>query len=266
MKVSLKLHRANSLAVVLGLILLSFAPILRAQTAGAPKPQSDSDDGWHIGITPYIWFAGVHGTTGVNGHEASVHASASDVLSYVNIGLMGAVEARYKRIIVPIDFMWIKLADEKGLPFEQGPTSIKVKMNQTIFTPKVGYRIIKEERVTVDGVVGIRYWHVGNTLTLEPTQPLGGFYAAANWVDVVAGAKMQFLLTPKVVVTVLGDAGGGQANSDWQVAGVLGYRLNKKWILQAGYRYLSVNYRPASTFVYNLNQSGVVLGATINLK
>jgi hypothetical protein len=260
LNLSLKLRRVNFLAVVLGLVVLSFAPILRAQAAGGP------DDGWHVAITPYIWFAGVHGTTGVHGHEASVHASASDVLSYVNIGLMGAVEARYKRIIVPIDFMWIKLADEKGLPFEQGPTSIKVKMNQTIFTPKVGYRIIKEERVSVDGVVGIRYWHVGNTLTLEPTQPLGGFYAAANWVDVVAGAKMQFLLTPKVVVTVLGDAGGGQANSDYQVAGVLGYRLNKKWILQAGYRYLSVNYRPASTFVYNLNQSGVVLGATINLK
>jgi hypothetical protein len=266
LKLPLKLCWANCLAVVLGLILLSFAPILRAQTAGAPKPQPDSDEGWHIAITPYLWFAGVHGTTGVRGHEASVHVSASDVLSYVNIGAMGAVEARYKRIIIPIDFMWIKLSDDKALPFEVGPTSIKVKMNQTIFTPKIGYRLVKEERVTVDSVVGIRYWHLGNNLTLQPNQPLGGFSASANWVDIVAGAKMQFLLTPKVVVTVLGDAGGGQANSDYQVAGLLGYRLGKKWILQAGYRYLSVNYRPASTFVYNMNESGVILGATINLK
>jgi hypothetical protein len=37
-------------------------------------------------------------------------------------------------------------------------------------------------------------------------------------------------------------------------------------ILQAGYRYMSVNCRPQSTLVYNVAQSGLALGATINLK
>jgi hypothetical protein len=29
--------------------------------------------GWHFGISPYLWFAGVQGTVGALGHEASVH-------------------------------------------------------------------------------------------------------------------------------------------------------------------------------------------------
>lgn len=41
-------------------------------------------------------------------------------------------------------------------------------------------------------------------------------------------------LTPKVLVTVFGDAGGGQANSDYQVGGLLGYEVSRKIVLQAG--------------------------------
>src|SRR5260370_34645656 len=88
------------------------------QTASAPaSPQkaTPADDNWHILVAPYIWFAGLHGTVGARGRYVSVHASFSDVFKYLNIGLMGAVEARKKRILLPVDFMWMKLSDDKGL-------------------------------------------------------------------------------------------------------------------------------------------------------
>jgi hypothetical protein len=247
-------------------------PVAAAQAQNAATPASSpgdpvpSDEGWHIGLTPYIWFAGVHGTVGVLGHDASVHASFSDVLSNVNIGAMGAVEARYNRVIIPVDFIWIKLSDEKALPFDVGVASVKAELNQTILTPKIGYRFIDEKKFKVDAVFGIRYWRGGNTFTLQPVQIGNGLSASANWVDAVAGAKFEVPLTPKLMVTVLGDAGGGSARSDYQVAGFLGLRLSKRWILQAGYRYLSVNYRPQGTFIYDVAQSGLLLGATFNLK
>jgi hypothetical protein len=68
------------------------------------------------------------------------------------------------------------------------------------------------------------------------------------------------------VATVLGDAGAGGANLDYQVLGALGYKLKPRIILQAGWRYLDVNYRPRSTFVYDTVTSGLILGATLNLK
>jgi hypothetical protein len=67
-------------------------------------------------------------------------------------------------------------------------------------------------------------------------------------------------------VTILGDAGGGGANSDYQVAAALGYRIGKTYILQAGWRYLDVNYRGSQSFVYDTATSGLLLGLTINLK
>jgi hypothetical protein len=42
------------------------------------------------------------------------------------------------------------------------------------------------------------------------------------------------MLSPKLVLTIAGDAGGG-ANSDYQVAGLIGWKL-KKFILQGGWR------------------------------
>jgi len=230
----------------------------------APSSPVSSNDGWHVAVSPYIWFAGMHGNVGALGREASVHASFGDVFKYLNIGLMGAVEARYNRIVIPVDFMWMKLSDDKATPFGFVATSVKVKVNEDILTPKIGYRVIDTGKLTVDGLVGFRYWHLGNTLTLQP-QIANGFYASANWVDMLGGAKIQAALSPKVVVTILGDAGGGQANTDYQIAGLLGYKL-KKAILQAGWRYMYVNYRPSSTFVYQTAMSGLILGVTIPLK
>jgi hypothetical protein len=231
-----------------------------------PDPPKPSDEGWHFGVAPYLWFAGVHGTVGALGHEGSVHASFGDILSYFNIGLMFALEPRYNRIVMPFDFMWMKLSDDKALPFEVGPTSVKVKINEIMLTQKIGYRVIDSEKFKVDGLAGFRYLHLGNTLTLQP-QISNSFYASANWVDAVGGARIQAMLSPKVTLTVLGDAGGGGANSDYQVAGLLGWKF-KKFSLQGGWRYMSVNYRPSGgvRFVYDMATSGLIFGATIPLK
>jgi len=75
-------------------------------------------------------------------------------------------------------------------------------------------------------------------------------------------------LSPKTVITVLGDPGGGGANLDYQVAGLLGYKVKPTIILQAGWRYLDVNYRPNGrfSFIYDAAQSGLLLGVTFNVK
>jgi hypothetical protein len=88
-----KLRLVALFASALGFALLIPGATIRAQTVATPAAQTDnqspSDGGWHVGITPYIWSSGVHGTTGVLGHDASVHASFSDIFNYFNIGVMG---------------------------------------------------------------------------------------------------------------------------------------------------------------------------------
>jgi hypothetical protein len=257
-------------AVVNSLSFGIFVSTLRAQNASnsATKPDTPapSDAGWHVDVIPYIWFSGINGTAGVLGHEASVHASFSDVANYLNLGAMVTVETRYNRFLMPVDFMWIKLSDDKALPFDEGATSVKAEFKQTVFTPGIGYRIVDADRIKVDWRMGIRYWHVNSSLNFQPSTLGKNFSDSAGWVDGISGGKIDLLVTRKVIITFGGDAGGGSARSDYEVFGLLGFRVARKWVLDAGYRYMSVNYRPQSTFVYDMAMSGLVLGATWNAK
>jgi len=257
---------AGSMVALLFLcsVVVCWAQQEASKPSDKPGNPASSDDGWHVDVTPYLWFAGVHGTAGVLGHDASIHASVSEVFDYLNLGFMGNVELRYKRLVIPVDFMWIKLTDQKALPFDKGATIAKAEFRQTIFTPGAGFRLIDAERFKTDVLFGIRYWHLNGSLTLQPSQL--GISSTADWVDALGGAQIQAMLTPKVFVAVIADAGGASAKSDYEVVGLLGVRVAKKWALKAGYRYLAVNYRPGSSFVYDIAQSGIIVGATWSVK
>jgi len=260
----------DSARLAISLCLCLGAAICPAQqTSSNPKPagesSSTSDEGWHLDVTPYLWFAAVHGTAGVRGHDASIHASAGDVLSNLNLGFMGAGMIRHNRLLLPMDFMWVKLTDEKGLPFEQGPTSVKGEFRQTIFTPGVGYRFMDREFVKMDAYGAVRYWHLNSSLNLNPST-FGGFSQTSNWVDGLGGLRIEGRLNKVISFTLAGDAGAGQANSDYELMGIFGFRVAKKWTLRAGYRYMGINYRPDSSFVYDVAQQGIIFGATWSIK
>jgi hypothetical protein len=235
--------------------------------AGLPPqtPSDPSSQGWHFSVSPYLWLPALHGTIGARRVETSVSASFSDIFSNFSFALMGAFDPRYNRIVMPLDFMWIRLTNDKASPFNILASSANIRVNMDILTQKIGYRVVDAEKFKVDALAGFRYWHAGTTVNLNSTiLPVTRFYSSTDWVDGVGGARVQVMLLPKLSLTIAGDAGGGGASSDYQVVGLVGWKL-KKFILQAGYRYLTVNYRPGST-VLDVTISGLILGATIPLK
>jgi hypothetical protein len=229
------------------------------------------DNGWHFAVSPYLWFPGVHGTLGALGRDFSVHATPGDLLSNFRFGLMGGSEARYKRIVLTLDLMWIRLEDDKALPFPNlMATKAKLTGSELLLTPKIGYRLLNEKRIKVDALAGFRYWHVSENVKLVPSNLNLNFSASQNLVDPLVGGRVQLGLTPKIVANILGDVGGWGTGSqlEYQVGGVLGYKIKPKWTLQAGYRYLSIDYRNSNhggTVVY-LITNGVIFGATFDLK
>jgi len=62
--------------------------------------QTNVDDGWHADLSPYLWFAGAHGTAGTFGPDLGIHASAGDLPSHFNMGLMSVAEAQHKRFVL----------------------------------------------------------------------------------------------------------------------------------------------------------------------
>ena len=233
--------------------------------------QAGSGGDWQVSVSPYLWLAGIHGTIGAFDRDANVSVSPIDLLSHFRFGLMGMVDSRWKRIVLPLDLIWARFADDKALPGEMlGATRADVKASLFILTPKVGVRVLDESKIKCDFLAGFRYWHLGQTLHFSPSTLNLNFSASQNWVDPVVGGRIESPLSSKFVTTVFGDVGGWGTGSqmEYQVGGVLGYKVKETVTLQAGYRYLYVNYRGGGIRrpVFDTHLSGVVLGATFNLK
>lgn len=238
---------------------------------GPPQVENAPDDQWHLSVSPYLWFPGVHGTVGAFNRDAGFAASAGDLISHLRLGLMGSAEARYDKVLFPMDMMWIRLRDDKALPFPNLPaTSANVTGNIFILTPKLGFRVINGEKFKADFLTGVRYWHFGESLSFNPSRFGLNFSTSQNWVDPVVGGRIEEALSQKAVVTVAGDVGGWGIGSqlEYQVVGLLGYKLKPAMTLQAGYRYLYFNYAKSgiAAATANVAMSGVVVGMTLNLK
>jgi hypothetical protein len=236
---------------------------------GGSSSSHNNDEGWHFDLSPYLWFAGAHGTVGVLGRRASIHVSPGDLLSHVDVGLMGAAEARRNRFLLDGDLLWIRVSDSRALPLTvPGSVSADARLGELVWTSKLGYRVIKHDRLNVDANVGARFWHMGQKLSFNPSRLGLTFTPSQNWADIVIGGRVQVPAGQKASVDLLGDVGGWNATSklDYEFAALLGYKLSNKWKLDAGYRYLFVDYRAANSSVLNLVTSGALIGVTYRIK
>jgi hypothetical protein len=247
------------------LLLLIAGSCLAQQTSASATP----DDAWHFELSPYLWFAGTHGTVGSQGRNVGLHASAGDLLSHLDIGLMGAAEARYKRFVLSGNLQWIRLSDSRALPLNQvGVTSADVRVGQLVWTSQFGYRVVDHEKVKADANIGVRFWNLGQKFELKPIPPGVSFDGSQNWADILIGGRIQFPVSKKAKVTLLGDVGGWNASAklDYSFAALLGYHLWPKWTVRAGYGYQFVDYRGANSSVFNAVTSGALIGVTYRLK
>lgn len=248
------------------------SPVPTAETASQSTTtttvSATSDSNWHLVASAYLWLPGVHGNVGAFNRTVAVSASPGDLLSNFRFGIMGFIEPSYKRIIFPVDLMWIRLGDNRAIPFPNlRVNTANIKGSELLLTPKIGYRIVDLEKLKIDALAGFRYWHFTESLSFSPPNIVPSFSSSQNWVDPLVGGRITVPLSPKAAVTIAGDVGGWGAGSqlDYQVVGLLGYRIKRALTLQAGFRYLDVYYTSAGT-VINLATSGVIFGISINLK
>ena len=220
---------------------------------------STNDPNWRVAVSIYGWFPGIYGTVGVLGANASIHAPFSDVFHHLKGVIPIAVDAQKGRFVFPVDFFWVKLGDDRAIPLNEfGQTSINLHETESIFTPKFGYRVLDGEHLKVDALAGVRYWHLGQELSLVPSGLSRS--QSGNWVDGLGGARFILPLSEKAAVTIAGDAGGGGANLDYQVVGLLTYKFTRKLGLGLGWRYLDVDYRGNHQFIYDVAQTGALAG------
>jgi outer membrane protein OmpA-like peptidoglycan-associated protein len=226
---------------------------------------NNASDQWRVGISLYGWFAGLHGTVGVAGHNAGIHVPFSDLFHALIFEIPIAVEADKGRFVMPIDFLWLKLGVNNAIPlndFEQ--TAIDTHLTESIFTPKLGYRLVDADHFKFDVLGGLRYWYVSLNNTLEPSGVSYG--RSVNIIDGLGGGRIILPAGEKAAITIAGDAGAGSSTLDYQLLGLLNLNFSPKFGAAIGWRYLYENYRPNThDFIFNPTTSGVVAGLNFNL-
>ncbi len=227
-------------------------------------PTGNTSGDWRVGISIYGWFPGLHGTVGALGHNASIHVPFSDVFHTLKGIIPIAVEADRGRFVMPVDFLWMKLGVDNGIPINDfTQTTLRTDLTQSILTPKVGFRLLDSDHLKFDALGGIRYWYLSLNNTLEPSGL--GTSRSTQWVDGLGGGRFILPFGEKASVTLAGDAGAGGANLDYQMVALMNVNFTPKFGLAFGWRYLDVNYQPTTKqFVYDTITNGAIAGFGYN--
>jgi len=239
-----------------------------SSASGQASAPTNGGEGWHFDLSPYLWFAGAHGNVGPLGDEASIHATPGDLLSHFDIGVMGAAEARYNRLLNG-DLLWVRISDSHAVPFAGlDAISADARAGELVWTSKLGYRLMDYKKLKADANLGVRFWHLEQTPNFNPSLLGLSFNGSQNWADIVIGGRVQLPMGKKAEINLLGDVGGWNATAklDYQFAAVLGYKVGTNWTLLAGYRYLYVDYLSRNSSVFNMITSGALLGVAYRLK
>jgi hypothetical protein len=246
-------------ATALALFVCMLGHAARAQDASAPQ--------WQFNLTPYLWIAGVSGTVKTpnpNLPSQTVEAGFGDVLSHLDaVPIMGAAELRYGRFGLLTDIIAISVKSDvqtNGILFTSG----SVKLTQVIGTALAAYRVLEDDRQSVDLGIGVRAFGLSTQFSLEPGF-LPGFSVTrgADWANAIGGARYRFALDPKWSLTAYGDVGGGP-NSEltWQVLGTVDYKFSDAVTGSLGFRHLQFEYY-GRFLRQNMGMTGPILAGTV---
>jgi len=225
-------------------------------TRGAP-----SNKGWRFAVTPYLWFAGIEGDVGVGPLVSHVDLSPGDILDHLQFAAALYGEVRRQWFVGGMDAFYASVGDAKAVVFRGDTGSFNISLRQTILNPFVGYSV-GNATWTLDVLAGARYWRSRGELRVDrPNGQSRDFTTTVDWWDAIGGLRLTGSIVPRLRFTAGGDAGGGGANSDWQLHGDVGYDVSSIWTVGVLYRYLSVDYSK-SNFTQDVAFKGFAIAGT----
>jgi len=221
---------------------------------------------WTFSIAPYFWMAGLDGTVGVGGQEPSdINVNFSQVFNHIDWWpppIMFAGEARNDRFAIFTDFLYLGLQGEGST---QGPRPLAASISTNVLIWNIGgaYRILDNSGTTLDVTAGGRLWYLNADETL--TGPLSVTEASGSrtWFDPLVGLAGGIDLGKGFRLHGEADVGGFSvgAKLDWQAQATLQYQYSQKLMLEAGYRYLAVDY-DKDGFIFDSALAGPIIGAS----
>ncbi len=212
------------------------------------------NDKWTFDVSLYGLAVGMSGDVTVRGVPADLDVGFDDILDNLEFGGMGTVRIGYERWALTTDVIYMGLgASKKG---------VSADFDQWMVEPSLSYRFCEGFEL----LAGTRY----NNLSGEIRGPLGRNPSGTqDWWDPIVGANLSLPLGGKFSFNVRGDIGGFGVGSDltWQAFPYLGWQFAKWGSLQAGYRWVYMDYETGSRtsqFKYDVLSQGAQVGFTFH--
>ena len=230
-------------------------------TEAAPVEESP----WSFRVTSYLWFAGLSGDVGARGRVADVDVKFGEIFDALDwFPRRSCWPARFAMAVSPFSATSYTSELEDGGRGPGGLVSAKMGLDVVVWTFGGSYRVIQYDPVTLDLLAGGRLWNLDAEVTISG--PGGGALRGSDnktWVDPIIGVAGRVKLGERFALQAEGDVGGFGLNADieWQVVGTLQYQLNDSISLEAGYRYLAVDYDDGG-FLFDVALHGPIIGAS----
>jgi hypothetical protein len=287
------LNRIVMVAVVAVLLAGGATPVARAQQPMGLNQQPAGPSGWTFDVAPYLWFANINTDVSFNLPPAlggTVTASPSvgfgDLVSHLNIVLMGTADARYDRFSVLTDFMYLSVGgtptqfkavnfpNHPAIPIQAGVQSSQgFNLRTTIWTLAGGYTLAQGDWGNFDVIGGFRLLEVNErinySLGLTIVGPrgngatFGGIGSVSGSGDIwngIGGFRGRVRVGDAgLFIPYYFDVGAGGSNLTWQISSGLGYRVGPVDV-SLTYRYLSFE-QGSSAVVQHLDIKGPMLMA-----
>ena len=245
-------------------VILGASPSLAADVGDS---SSQKENGWHFYLPTYLWAAGVRGTTStLPGFPAGdVDLSFSDSLKDLDIAVVTTMFAHKDRLLLVLDLSWSRLSPTQSATFSGNPIKLEFFSEAFTLMGAVGYRLLDEPSVMIDAYAGAKVWYMDNSATVEPAVVTpNSIGRTERWVDGVVGGQIKFNVTDPIYVNAMGFIGTGGSKFYGDLYGGVGYRINQKWEVFAGYRALRVK-RENDWFLYDVTQYGPLFGFAARL-
>ena len=245
--------------------MLMAAPTIAAD-AETPPPEAAPAlaPGWTFTLEPFFWAASLDGSVGVRGlGPANVSINFDQIWNHIDWSpppVMIDGEARYGRYALFSEFIYLGLEAEGSTP---GPLHISAseELNLYLWTFGGSYRVADNGTATLDVLAGGRLWSLDSDLTISGPRAVREASGSKTWVDPADWFGQQYCPRQRLWAPRRGRCRWlrRRADIDWQVLGTLQYKFNDSVMVEAGYRYLAVDYANGG-FVWDVAMQGPVIG------
>ncbi len=240
--------RHSAQLIFLGATLLATSATTRASETNP----------WSFDVSLYGLAVGMSGDIGIGPVNADLNAGFDKIWDNLEFGAMGKLRLGYGRWALSTDLIYMGLEGSKN--------GVTAEIDQWMVEPTFSYRLSQY----FEPLAGVRYNNLngelrGPGILPTPRIPTG----TQDWWDPIVGANVTLPLGKGFSLNVRGDVGGFGVGSDltWQVFPYVGWRHARWGSIQAGYRWLYMDYETGSgagRFKYDMLNQGAQIGLTFH--